>query len=254
MSHSQFKKSKIKFRPSNRGDGGAGSSSNGNSNFKKERGNRDRNRSSFSPKEGNEDFTKDAETLKMGGNVVSSKNVLEGKRIYLNELNKKDIHQLVKIAKEAGAVMGEEVTKQKVIFKILEKSITNSDVVIYATGVLEKISEGYGFIRSSAYNYLPGSDDIYVSHTQIKTYGLRTGDTISGQIRPPKSSEKYFGMLMINEVNFDSVDDVKDRVSFASLTPYYATSRLNLESKDSGENYATRMIDLFCPIGKGNVL
>ncbi len=181
--------------------------------------------------------------------IPQGKNALEGKRIYLDELNRKDIRELVQMAKDLGASTEGEVTKQKVIYKILEKSITNNDVVIYATGVLERLSEGYGFVRSVEYNYLPGSDDIYVSPAQIRTYNLRTGDTILGQIRPPKPSEKYFAMLMIHEVNFIKVDDLKNRVSFDSLTPYYATSKLCLE--DLYNNYATRMIDLFCPIGKG---
>ena len=211
-------------------------------NFKKSKP-RFRNQSSASGNHFNKKKENHVEMIPQG------KNALEGKRIYLDELNRKGIRDLVQMAKDLGGDIQGEATKQKVIYKILEKSITNNDVVIYATGVLERLSEGYGFVRSVEYNYLPGSDDIYVSPAQVRTYNLRTGDTILGQIRPPKPSEKYFAMLMIHEVNFIKVDDLKNRVAFDSLTPYYATSKLCLE--DLYNNYATRMIDLFCPIGKG---
>ena len=180
---------------------------------------------------------------------LQSTNVQAGKRIQLDELNKKNIQALIEMATDLGVEMEEDISKQKIIYKILEKSITNSDVAIHATGVLERLSDNYGFIRSPEYNYLPGSDDIYVSPSQIKTYGLKTGDTVSGQIRPPKPTEKYFAMLTINEVNFVTIDKITNRVSFDALTPLYATSRLNLEI--AYDNYSTRMINLFCPIGKG---
>jgi len=170
-------------------------------------------------------------------------------KLYINDLNKKGIEDLMTIAKTMEVAFDEEVTKQKIIYQILEKSLTKKDVVIYATGTLEKMNEGYGFLRSSEYNYLPGSDDIYISPSQIRFFALRTGDTVTGEIRPPKPTEKYFAMLQVTEVNYRPVSEIRDRPSFDSLTPCYATSRLVLETEQS--NVSTRVIDLFAPIGKG---
>ncbi len=173
----------------------------------------------------------------------------DGSKIHISDLNRKGIEELMALAKSLGVTLEEEVSKQKLIFLILEKSMYNKDVSIYASGVLEKMNEGYGFLRSPEFNYMPGSDDIYISPSQMRIFGLRTGDTITGEIRPPKPQEKYFAMFQINEVNFAPAKDAKDRPSFDSLTPCYPTTRLGLETDQ--DNFSTRLIDLFSPIGLG---
>jgi transcription termination factor Rho len=170
-------------------------------------------------------------------------------RLHISDLNKKGIEDLMALAKDLGVTLDEEVSKQKLIFQILERSMSNHEVSIWATGVLEKMSEGYGFLRSHDFSYMPGSDDIYISPSQLRVYGLRTGDTVTGEIRPPKPQEKYFAMFNIHEVNFAPVSQVKDRPSFDSLTACYPDKRITLETAQ--ENFATRLIDLIAPIGFG---
>ncbi len=177
---------------------------------------------------------------------------LEGAReLELEELNRTSIERLIHSAKQYGVSLDdEEITKQRVIYHIIEKAITRHNVLVNGGGVFEKMSDGYGFLRSPEYNYLPGPEDIYVSPSQVRNFALRTGDTVSGQIRCPKSSEKYFALLKINTVNYEEVGSktaIKGRAFFDSLTPFYATERLTLENG----NLSTRMIDLFAPIGKG---
>ena len=138
--------------------------------------------------------------------------------------------------------------KQELIFKILEAQ-TEQNGLIFAEGVLEILPEGYGFLRSPTYNYLPGPDDIYVSPSQIKRFDLRTGDTVSGQVRPPKEGERYFALLRVEAVNFESPEAAKDKILFDNLTPLYPIEKLNLETKD--RCLETRIIDLLSPIGKG---
>ena len=167
----------------------------------------------------------------------------------IDELNKQSITELIAVAQSMNIEIEEEVTKQRVIYKIIEHSMSNRNVRVIASGVLEKLQEGYGFLRSPEYNYLPGSDDIYISPSQIRVFGLRTGDTVTGEIRPPKPSEKYFAMLQVSSVNFTDVEEARQRVSFDSLTPGYPQERLNME-QDDGE-IANRFVDLFSPIGKG---
>lgn len=173
--------------------------------------------------------------------------------IEIDDLNSKKPIQLIEIAKQFQIESDEEeFTKQKIIYQILEKAMNQHNIQVIGSGVFEKVQDGYGFLRSSEYNYLPGSEDIYVSPSQIRNFGLRTGDTVKGQIRPPKSSEKYFALLKINEINFTNLEErngLISRVSFDSLTPYYATEKFYLETVSS--NYSTRIIDLFTPIGKG---
>jgi len=130
-----------------------------------------------------------------------------------------------------------------------EGSITDFDGVIENEGVLEIMQDGYGFLRSSDYNYLASPDDIYVSPSQIKLFGLKTGDTVKGQIRPPKEGEKYFALLRVSSVNGKTTDDIRDRVPFEYLTPLFPEEKINLSTKPS--NYSTRILDLFSPIGKG---
>ncbi|MBL7661999.1 transcription termination factor Rho [bacterium] len=166
----------------------------------------------------------------------------------LSELKKTAITDLTKIANDLNIENASSLRKQDLIFAILEAQAA-SDGQIYGAGVLETLPDGFGFLRSPDYNYLPGPDDIYVSPAQIRRFGLRTGDTISGQIRPPKEGERYFALLKVNDVNFESSEGVKDKILFDNLTPLYPNRRIKLEA--AAEDYSTRIIDLMCPIGFG---
>ena len=138
--------------------------------------------------------------------------------------------------------------KQELIFAILQ-SLVEKNELIHGEGILEILPEGFGFLRSTDSNYLPGPDDIYVSPSQIKRFGLRTGDTIAGQIRPPKDNEKYFALLKIEKINFDDPEIAKDKIIFDNLTPIYPCERIQLET--TATKLSTRVMDLFTPIGKG---
>src|SRR6188508_822341 len=164
------------------------------------------------------------------------------------ELKGKTISELVTVAQELELQGTSGLRKQELIFKILEAQ-TEKNGLIFAEGVLEILSEGYGFLRSPDYNYLPGPDDIYVSPSQIKRFDLRTGDTISGQVRPPKEGERYFALLRVEAVNFESPEVAKEKILFDNLTPLYPQEKLNLETKLRA--IETRIIDLVAPIGKG---
>ncbi|HMO16883.1 MAG TPA: transcription termination factor Rho [Oligoflexia bacterium] len=166
----------------------------------------------------------------------------------LSDLKKAEITELAKIAIDLGIEDASAKKKQDLIFDILEAQ-ADSDGQIFACGVLETLPDGFGFLRSPDSNYVPGPDDIYVSPAQIRRFGLRTGDTVEGQIRPPKDGERYFALLKVNEINFESPEAVKTKILFDNLTPLYPTEKLKME--DEPENYATRIIDLMCPIGKG---
>jgi len=166
----------------------------------------------------------------------------------LAELKSKTIADLLKIAEDADIPGVSGLRKSELIYKIME-SQSSSDGVILAEGVLEILEEGYGFLRSPDYNYLPGQDDIYVSPSQIKRFDLRTGDIISGQVRPPKDNERYFALLKIEAVNFDEPDVAKTKTLFDNLTPLYPNEPFSLET--NAEEQTTRIIDLMCPIGKG---
>jgi len=164
------------------------------------------------------------------------------------ELKGKTISELLSVAQELELQGTSGLRKQELIFKILEAQ-TEKNGLIFAEGVLEILPEGYGFLRSPDYNYLPGPDDIYVSPSQIKRFDLRTGDTISGQVRPPKEGERYFALLRVEAVNFESPDVAKEKILFDNLTPLYPEVKLNLETK--ARALETRIIDLLAPIGKG---
>ncbi len=166
----------------------------------------------------------------------------------LKELKAKKIGELTQMAKEAGVDDASNMRKQELIFALLKKQ-TEKDGSIYGEGVLEVLPDGFGFLRAPDYNYLPGPDDIYVSPSQIRRFNLRTGDTVSGQIRPPKDNERYFALLKVEEVNYESPDKVRDKIIFDNLTPLYPMKRLDMET-DSDE-YSLRILDLLCPIGKG---
>ena len=166
----------------------------------------------------------------------------------LQQLKTKTMAELLHICQELEIQGTSGLRKQELIFKILEGQ-TQKNGLIFAEGVLEILPEGYGFLRSPTYNYLPGPDDIYVSPSQIKRFDLHTGDTVSGQVRPPKEGERYFALLRVEAVNFESPEAAKDKILFDNLTPLYPQEKLNLETKD--RCIETRIIDLLCPIGKG---
>ena len=166
----------------------------------------------------------------------------------ISELKSKKIVELNDIAKELGVQGYSDLRKQELIFKILEAQ-TGKDGLTFSKGVLEVLPDGYGFLRSSDYNYLPSPDDIYVSPSQIKKFMLRTGDFVSGQVRPPKEGERFFALLRVEAVNGLSPDGIRDRTLFDNLIPVYPTKKLVLESAP-GE-YSMRILDLLAPIGKG---
>lgn len=169
----------------------------------------------------------------------------------LTELKRKPIGELIKIAEEMGLENMARNRKQDVIFAIL-KTHARSGEDIFGDGVLEILSDGFGFLRSSEGSFLAGPDDIYVSPSQIRRFNLRTGDTIAGTIRPPKEGERYFALLKVNHINFDAPENAKNKILFENLTPLFPTSRLVMElGNGSTEDLSARCIDLIAPIGKG---
>jgi transcription termination factor Rho len=171
-------------------------------------------------------------------------------RLSINELSKMGIKELRDLGAKNGINHDELISlkKQELIFYIL-KSHTEHGGIIYAYGSLEILPDGYGFLRSPQNSYLPGTDDIYISPSQIRLFNLKTGDTVYGQIRSPKEGERFFAMLRIEQVNFDEPAVAQNRIPFENLTPLYPHSKLNLEN--GTEELSTRIINLFCPIGKG---
>ncbi|MFZ1060131.1 MAG: transcription termination factor Rho [Candidatus Rokuibacteriota bacterium] len=166
----------------------------------------------------------------------------------LSELKEKTITELNAIAKDLNVQGFSGLRKQELIFKILQGQ-AEKDGLIFAEGVLEVLPDGFGFLRAPDYNYLPGPDDIYVSPSQIRRFDLRTGDTISGQVRPPKDTERYFALLKVEAINFETPDAAREKIFFDNLTPLYPMERLRLEH--DGDELTTRVMDLLTPIGKG---
>src|SRR5947207_6521249 len=166
----------------------------------------------------------------------------------LSELKEKSISDLNTIARDLGVQSFSGLRKQELIFKILQ-SQSEKDGLIFAEGVLEVLPDGFGFLRAPDYNYLPGPDDIYVSPSQIRKFDLRTGETVSGQIRPPKDGERYFALIKVEAVNFEHPDAAKDKIFFDNLTPLYPHEALKLET--SSDNLSGRVMDMLAPIGKG---
>ncbi len=164
------------------------------------------------------------------------------------ELKEKNITELTKIARSLELPGASGMRKQDLIFKILQAQ-SEKEGHIFAEGVLEILPDGYGFLRSPDYNYLPGPDDIYVSPSQIRKFDLKTGDTISGQVRPPHEGEKYFALVKIEAVNFESPEEARNKILFDNLTPLYPQERLKLET--ARENVSARVMDLLTPLGKG---
>jgi transcription termination factor Rho len=166
----------------------------------------------------------------------------------LSDLKHKKINELAALARDLNVEGASGLRKQELIFAILQAQVEKNGV-IFGGGVLEILPDGFGFLRAPDYNYLPGPDDIYVSPSQIRRFNLRTGDTISGQIRPPKEGERYFALLKVELVNFEDPAVARDKILFDNLTPLYPESRLNLETE--AKNFSARVMDLMTPIGMG---
>ncbi len=168
----------------------------------------------------------------------------------IKDLKKKKVSELNKIAKELNIEGASGMRKQDLIFAILQAQ-TEKNGLIFGEGVLEILPDGFGFLRAPDYNYLPGPDDIYISPSQIRRFNLRTGDTVSGQIRPPKDNERYFAMLKVELVNYEDPEIARDKILFDNLTPLYPQERFRLDVENDSKNYSSRVMDLLTPIGKG---
>jgi transcription termination factor Rho len=166
----------------------------------------------------------------------------------LVELKDMSIQNLNQVAKDMGVQGAAGLRKQELIFKILQSQAEKSGL-IFSEGVLECLPDGFGFLRAPEYNYLPGPDDVYVSPSQIRRFDLRTGDTVSGQIRPPKEGERYFALIKVDAINFEPPEEARNKIFFDNLTPLYPSNRLKMET--TRDNYSGRVIDLLTPIGKG---
>ncbi|MCX5837179.1 MAG: transcription termination factor Rho [Deltaproteobacteria bacterium] len=168
--------------------------------------------------------------------------------MHIEDIKRQPISELAKLANELEVPGASGMRRQDLIFAILQTQAEKNGV-ISGSGVLEILPDGFGFLRAVDYNYLPSPDDIYISPSQIRRFSLRTGDTVSGEVRPPKEGEKYFALLKVDEVNFESPEAARDKILFDNLTPLYPEEKLNLEFNP--ENLSTRIMDLFTPIGKG---
>ena len=164
------------------------------------------------------------------------------------QLKEMNIASLTQVAKDLNIQGASGMRKQELIFKILQAQ-TEKSGFIFSEGVLETLPDGFGFLRAPDYNYLPGPDDIYVSPSQIRKFDLRTGDTVSGQVRPPKDGERYFALIKVEAVNFEHPDEARNKIFFDNLTPLYPNDRLKLET--TKDNLSARVLDLLTPIGKG---
>jgi transcription termination factor Rho len=172
----------------------------------------------------------------------------ESEILDIAKLKEMNIATLTQVAKDLGVAGATGMRKQELIFKILQAQ-TEKAGLIFSEGVLECLPDGFGFLRAPDYNYLPGPDDIYVSPSQIRKFDLRTGDTVSGQIRPPKEGERYFALIKVEAINFEPPDEARNKIFFDNLTPLYPQERLRLET--AKENISGRVLDLLTPIGKG---
>ena len=176
------------------------------------------------------------------------KSARDGSTLNLAELKDLSIQKLNQVAKDLGVTGAGGLRKQDLIFKILQVQAEKSGL-IFAEGVLECLPDGFGFLRAPEYNYLPGPDDVYVSPSQIRRFDLRTGDTVSGQIRPPKEGERYFALIKVDAINFEPPEESRSKIFFDNLTPLYPHHRLKLET--IRENYSGRVMDMLTPVGKG---
>jgi transcription termination factor Rho len=172
----------------------------------------------------------------------------KGTTLNINDLKDMSIQKLTQVAKDLNVAGATGMRKQDLIFQIL-KAQTEQSGFMFSEGVLEVLPDGFGFLRAPDYNYLPGPDDIYVSPSQIRKFDLQTGDTVSGQVRPPKDGERYFALIKVEAVNFESPDQARNKLFFENLTPLYPQERLRLET--TPDNLSARVMDLMTPIGKG---
>ena len=168
----------------------------------------------------------------------------------LRELKKKDPKELLEYAEELGVENASSMRTQDMLFSIL-KNLAADKKEIDGEGVLEVLQDGFGFLRSMEANYLPGPDDIYVSPSQIKRFSLRSGDTVEGPIRAPKDGERYFALLKVDKINYESNEKSKNKINFDNLTPLYPDQQIKLETEKPSKDASARVIDLVSPIGKG---
>jgi len=173
-----------------------------------------------------------------------------GGRLNILELKEMPIKALTEMGRDFNIEGAAGMRKQDLIFALLTAQAERNGA-IYGSGVLEILPDGFGFLRAPDYNYLPGPDDIYVSPSQIRRFNLRTGDTISGQIRPPKEGERYFALLKVEDINHEPPEVARDKILFDNLVPLYPDERIVLEVEGQTKNYSARVMDLMCPIGKG---
>ncbi len=189
-----------------------------------------------------------AKENKESGKAGKKRRNRNGATLDLGALKEMSIQKLNQIAKELGVQGAAGMRKQELIFKILQTQAEKSGL-IFSEGVLECLPDGFGFLRAPEYNYLPGPDDVYVSPSQIRRFDLRTGDTISGQIRPPKEGERYFALIKVDAINFEPPEEARNKIFFDNLTPLYPMERIRLET--TKDNYSGRVMDMLTPIGKG---
>ncbi len=194
-----------------------------------------------------EEMTRPAE-MEDGNNSKPANTSPKNDLLNLADLKEMSISELTHIAKEMGIEGASGLRKQELIFKLLAAQ-TEKSGLIFSEGVLETLPDGFGFLRAPEYNYLPGPDDIYVSPSQIRKFDLRTGDTVSGQIRPPKEGERYFALIKVEAINFEAPEQSREKVFFDNLTPLYPDEMLSMEI--GPDNIAARVMDLVTPIGKG---
>ena len=193
-----------------------------------------------------EDSESDSGTAAVATPRGSSKK--QGNTLNISELKEMSIQKLTQVAKDLSVAGATGMRKQDLIFQIL-KAQTEQSGFIFSEGVLEVLPDGFGFLRAPDYNYLPGPDDIYVSPSQIRKFDLQTGDTVSGQIRPPKEGERYFALIKVEAVNFEAPEQARDKLFFENLTPLYPLERIKLET--GSDNLSARVMDLMTPVGKG---
>ena len=192
--------------------------------------------------------SKAAEAAKSSKTDSGKSNRQAATGLNIGELKDMSIAKLTQVAKDLNVAGATGMRKQELIFQIL-KAQTEQSGFIFSEGVLEVLPDGFGFLRAPDYNYLPGPDDIYVSPSQIRKFDLQTGDTVSGQIRPPKEGERYFALIKVEAVNFESPEQARDKLFFENLTPLYPEERVTLET--TSDNLSARVMDLMTPIGKG---
>ncbi len=175
--------------------------------------------------------------------------------MHLQDLKKKKTHELLELATAHEIENAANMRRQDIMFSIL-KSVADKGTSIHGDGVIDILQDGFGFLRAPESNYLPGPDDIYVSPSQIRRFGLRNGDTVEGEIRQPKDNERYFALLKVTTINFESPDKIRNKINFDNLTPLYPNDKIQLEMDSSDpaikkKNMSTRIMELVSPIGKG---